>query len=210
MRHITFIILFLTLSISFSQDNITLIYLDDSYRENRSKIEDKIKELISESEKIIFLSTNRNDSIILSNKMKIRDELDNIVFSKPKPLSHKKQIEKINNYFNDNDNIFFKSLKNENDDILKNKINFHFLFDEDNFIGQYKNNNLIDKILLINRLMHFSENKSNYRDLESNCNVTLHVRNVEEDDFGDTYNKQDVKSYMEETKTNKIYNLKYY
>ena len=73
MRHITFIILFLTFSISFSQENITLIYLDDSYRENRSKIEDKIKELISESEKIIFLSTNRNDSIILSNKMKIRE-----------------------------------------------------------------------------------------------------------------------------------------
>ena len=56
----------------------------------------------------------------------------------------------------------------------------------------------------------FSENDLNNRNLESNCKVTLHIRNVEEDNFGDTYNKEDVISYIEETKQNKIFNLKYY
>lgn len=176
-RLFTFILLCFCF-ISYSQNSKTFIYLDYSSSKNMpDSIKDRIEKIIyqNEDDLILFIS-NGIEPLISTLRTKSVDNLKRLKIDYLKPPIYNLDIELINNSLLQNN--FISDISNNSVNTrLDHLLNFHFFFDEDNYLNFKLNQKFIKKLLFANAL-YFNNG------LHQDCKVLIY----KEDNFKITKN----------------------
>ncbi len=183
---------FITSILSAQTHDVIYIHFEQNLRNNRSPIINNIENILTSfnsSNNFIFYSSDESyNTDYADSKQLISDRnflLENIIDLVPSYFSSvfwSEQIYSFNNYLSENE--IFNDLNSEN--VLDGKINFHFIFNYNDFISKKFDKNIVEKLLFTNRLM-ISKNKFSFNE---NCSVTIHLHKFEGDEIYDGDEKQ--------------------
>lgn len=167
---IIILVIFCPVLYLYSQNSLDLIYICDKQAQ-RSQIQSKVEEVISR--------TNLDDlymyvSYINQEVVEIRknQDLNNLISQSKIHDDSYNQLLKLNNFFSEND--YFENLKDVSfNDVLKEKIHFHFFFNLEDFFVYNEIQTILESILHINRLLSYSDGK---KIINKNCSISIYLR----------------------------------
>ena len=183
---------FFTSILSAQTHDVIYIHFEQNLRNNKSPIINNIETIINSlnsSNNFIFYSSDESynsdyaDSMqLISDRNFLLDNINDLVPSYFSSVFWREQIYSFNRYLSNND--IFNDLSSDN--VLSGNINFHFIFNYNDFISKKFDKNIVEKLLFTNRLMNSKTKFS----INKNCSVTIHLHKFENDELYDGDEKQ--------------------
>ena len=182
----TYILFLIFINDAFAQETNAFFYVHD-HKPGRDVVYNKVQDLISENNaknKGFYTSYKNQDVVHIDNLNSNIIQIINLNSSAEQDKYQ--QLNIVNNWMSDND--WLLDLKNENiNDILSNKLEFHFFFNAEDFYDYEEYRDIVDNLLHINRLYSY---KNGEKRLNPNCTVFIYLRDngfLKSNDFSVNY-----------------------